>query len=200
MKNAVQKSPQGWAGKQVRGWAIRFGVFATGAVCCLSTTAFAASGSVTHLKYLQTLAQLCGESGQFSASSTASDYIQWAKNKNMSLNWNAKATLSSDEIAQSLVQLYGLNPRKYGGDYYRILEREGIVIERSAAVSNEALASLVDNPQVAEKTFQVAAGSTSPVKPGNGNGGGYGWYARHGIPKPPPHDRGLGRGHIQNPR
>jgi hypothetical protein len=199
MKNAVQKSPQGWAGKQVRGWAFRFGVFATGAVCCLST-ASAASSSVTHLKYLQTLVQLCGESAQFTASSKAADYIQWAKNKNISVNWNAKATLSSSDVAQSLVQLYGLNPRKYGGDYVRILEREGIVIEPSAAVSNETLASLVDNPQVIAKSFQVAASSTTPVKPGNGNGGGYGWYAKHGVPKPPPHDRGLGRGQLPTPR
>jgi hypothetical protein len=199
MKNAVQKSPQGWAGKQVRGWAFRFGVFATGAVCCLST-ASAASGSATHLKYLQTLVQLCGESAQFGGSSKAADYIQWAKNKNISVNWSANATLTSSEVAQSLVQLYGLNPRKYGGDYVRILEREGIVIEPSSAMSNEALISLVDNPQVVAKTFQVTNGSTSLVKPGEGNGGGYGWYAKHGIPKPPPHERGLGRGQPPAPR
>jgi hypothetical protein len=198
MKNAVQKSPLEWAGKQVRGWAFRFGVFATGAVCCLSTAS--AAGSVTHLKYLQTLVQLCGESAQFTASSKAADYIQWAKNKNISVNWNANATLSSSDVAQSLVQLYGLNPRKYGGDYVRILEREGIIIEPSSTISNEALAALVDNPQVVAKTFSVGAASTSLVKPGGANGGGYGWYAKHGIPKPPPHERGLGRGQPPAPR
>ena len=197
MKKAVQKSLQGWA--------MRLGVVATGAVCCLSVltpTASAASGSsVTQLKYLQTLAQLCGESSQFSASSKPADYVQWAKNKNMNLSWDTKSKLSSDVLAQSLVQLYGLNPRKYGGDFYRILEREGIVIERNAAVSSEALAALVDNPVVAEKAFQVA-GSTSPVKPGNGNGNGYGWYWKYGgVPKPPPpRGNGHGRGHLPQPR
>src|SRR5688572_310433 len=194
MKNAVQKSMQGWAA--------RFGVIAVGTACCVAvlnpTAASAAGSSVTQLKYLQTLAQLSGESGQFSSSSTAADYVQWAKNKNMNLNWNSKAKLSSDVLAESLVQLYGLNPRKYGGDFYRILEREGIVIERSATVSNEALAVLVDNPVVAQKTLAVAGSETSPVKPGNGNGNGYGWYEHQaGIPKPPPP---RGRGNLPKPR
>src|SRR5262249_7683508 len=102
--------------------------------------------------------------------------------------------LSSDVLAQSLVQLYGLNPRKYGGDYYRILEREGIVVDHSSAVSGESLASLIDNPVVAMKAFQNAGTSTSIHKPGNGNGFGYGWYEHHlGIPKPPP-PRGRGDG------
>lgn len=191
MKNAVQKS--------MPGWAARFGVIAVGTACCvavLNPTAAFAGSSVTQLKYLQTLAQLSGE--KFAAGATAADYIQWAKNKNMNLDWNAKAKLSSDVLAESLVQLYGLNPRKYGGDFYRILEREGIVIEHSDSISNEALASLVDNPVVAQKTLQVASSSTSAVKPGNGNGNGYGWYEHFaGIPKPPPP---RGRGHLPTPR
>lgn len=192
MKNAVQKSKPGWAA--------RFGVIAVGTACCVAamnpTAAFAAGSSVTQLKYLQTLAQLSGE--KFPAGTSAADYIQWAKNKNMNLNWNAKAKLSSDVLAESLVQLYGLNPRKYGGDLYRILEREGIVIERSSSVSNEALAALVDNPVVAQKTLQVAGTETSPVKPGDGNGNGYGWYEHQaGIPKPPPP---RGRGNLPQPR
>jgi len=192
MKNAVQKSMQGWTA--------RFGVIAVGTACCvavLNPTAVSAAGSsVTQLKYLQTLSQLCGE--QFQAGATPADYIQWAKNKNMNLNWNAKAKLSSDVLAESLVQLYGLNPRKYGGDFYRILEREGIVIERSASVSNEALAGLADNPIVAQKILGVASSETSPVKPGNGNGNGYGWYQHQaGIPKPPPP---RGRGNLPKPR
>ena len=192
MKNVVQKSMQGWAA--------RFGVIAVGTACCVAvlnpTAASAAGSSVTQLKYLQTLAQLSGE--QFPAGSTAAEYIQWAKTKNMNLNWTAKAKLSSDVLAESLVQLYGLNPRKYGGDFYRILEREGIIIERSSSVSNEALAALVDHPVVAQKTLNVASSETSPVKPGNGNGNGYGWYEHQaGIPKPPPP---RGRGHLPTPR
>ena len=112
---------------------------------------------MTQLKFLQTLAELTGDAGLFSAGSQASDYVQWAQNRGIgpSGGWKATAKLSSDVLAQSLVQLYGLNPRKYGGDYYRILEREGIVIDRSASVSGEALASLLDNPVVGLKSQQA---------------------------------------------
>jgi hypothetical protein len=170
MKNVVQK----------------LGIMAVGAACCV-LAAQASAGSVTQLKFLQTLAELTGDSGLFSAGSQASDYVQWAQNRGIgpSGGWKATSKLSSDVLAQSLVQLYGLNPRKYGGDYYRILEREGIVIDRSASVSGESLASLLDNPVVGLKSQQVAGASTSAQKPGNGNGFGFGWYVHHGVPLPP---------------
>lgn len=189
MKSAVQKS--------VQGWATRFGVIAVGAACYVGvlnpTTATAGGAPVTQLKYLQTLATLTGDS--LPSGATPNDYVQWAKNKNMNLNWNAKAKISSDMVAQSLVQLLGLNPRKYGGDYKKNLEREGIIIPAGSTISNEQLAELVDNPLVAQKA--VAVSSTSPVKPGNGNGNGYGWYEHQaGIPKPPPP---RGRGNLPKP-
>ena len=184
MKNAVQK-PQGLVIRG-QGWAVRLGVLAVGAAFCffVLNPSPASAGSVSQLKYLQTLAQLTGDGGQFSASSTGSDYAQWARNKGMAQDWNPKGKLSSDVVALSLVQLFGLNPRKYGGDLYRNLEREGIVIERSSTVSSEALAALVDNPVVTLKTFQLAAVSTSPTKPGTGGGFGFGWYVNHGVPLP----------------
>jgi hypothetical protein len=190
MKNAVQKS--------MKGWAVKLGIAATGAACLILSSTTASAGSVTQLKYLQTLVQLTGDSGQFNADSKPADYIQWAKNRNMNLNWNAKGKLSSDVMAQSLVHLFGLNPRKYGGDYVRILAREGIDVP-AGDISSESLASLVDNPNVAVKLAQA---STSPVKPGNGNGNGYGWYEHQaGIPKPPPpRGLGLGRGNLPKPR
>ena len=168
MKNVVQK----------------IGVMAVGMACCVAVSASA--GSVSQLKYLQTLAQITGDSGQFSAGSTAADYVQWANNRGIDPTggWKPTSKLSSDVLAQSLVQLYGLNPRKYGGDYYRILEREGIVIDHSSSVSGEALASLIDNPVVTLKSVQVAGASTSATKPGNGNGFGFGWYVHHGVPLP----------------
>lgn len=184
MKNAVQKSSEGPVSRS-QGWTVRVGVLAIGAAFCLSvlSPASATAGSVSQLKFLQTLAQLTGDAGQFSASSTAADYSQWAKNKGMTQDWNPKAKLSSDVVALSLVQLFGLNPRKYGGDLYRNLEREGIVLERGATVSSETLAALVDNPVVTLKTYQLAAVTTSPSKPGNGNGFGFGLvHNPNGIP------------------
>jgi len=147
----------------------------------------ASAGSVNQLKFLQTLSQLSGDSDLFSAGSQASDYVQWAHNRGIdpSGGWKPSGKLSSDVVAQSLVQLYGLNPRKYGGDYYRILEREGIVIDHSASLSGEALASLIDNPVVGLKSQQVAGASTSPSKPANGNGFGFGLGNNpNGIPVP----------------
>jgi hypothetical protein len=204
MKNAVQKSSQGPVNRS-QGWTVRVGVLAIGAAFCFSilTPASATAGSVSQLKFLQTLAQLTGDGGQFSAGSTGSDYSQWAKNKGMNQDWNPKAKLSSDVVALSLVQLFGLNPRKYGGDLYRNLEREGIVIERSSSVSSETLAALVDNPVVTLKTYQLAAVTTSPSKPGNGNGFGFGLvHNPNGIPpgKPgfvnPGNPRRTGNPHV----
>src|SRR5215470_3770288 len=152
-------------------------VVTAGAACVASTltplpAAAAPNAGVTQLKYLQTLAQLTGDAGLFAAGSKPEDYAAWARTRNVDPTggWKPSAKLSSDILAQSLVQLYGLNPRKYGGDYYRILEREGIVIDRSATVTGETLAGLVDNPVVALKSLQVAGSPTSPNKPGNGNG------------------------------
>src|SRR5882762_5661013 len=105
MKNVVQKSLQGWLG--------RTGVLAAGAACYVlvlspMTGSAASSTAITQLKYLQVLIQLSGDSDQFSASSKASDYVQWARNKGMdpSGGWKVTAKLSSDVMAQSLAQLY----------------------------------------------------------------------------------------------
>src|SRR5213596_542591 len=161
MKNVVQKSLHGRRGSQFQGWLVRLGAMAVGTASCvvlLNPVTASAGSSVSQLRYLQTLAQLTGESGQFSADSKAADYIQWARNKGIepSGGWQPAARLNSDILAQSLVQLYGLNPRKYTGDYYRTLEREGIVIGRSSSISGEDLASLIDNPVVTLKMFQIA--------------------------------------------
>jgi len=176
MKNVIQK----------------LGFMTAGAACCIAMLApsSASAGSVTQLKYLQTLAQLTGDAGQFTAGAQPLDYTQWAQTRGIEPagGWKTGAKLSSDVLAESLVQLYGLNPRKYGGDYYRILEREGIVIERTSNVSGEYLAGLLDNPVVALKAFQVAAAGTSPTKPGKGHGFGFGWYRHQGLPQPPPGD------------
>src|SRR5690349_2625638 len=100
MKIAVQNSSGGLVGRG-QGWAVRAGVLAVGAACYFSilSPSTASAGSVSQLKFLQTLAQLTGDGGQFTASSTGADYAQWAKNKGMNQDWNAKAKLSSDVVA-----------------------------------------------------------------------------------------------------
>src|SRR5438046_855573 len=66
---------------------------------------------VTQLAFLQTLVQLSGDSGQFSSSATAQDFVQWAQAKglNPSGGWNLSGNLSKDQLAQLLVQLLNLN-------------------------------------------------------------------------------------------
>jgi hypothetical protein len=76
-----------------------------------------------------------------------------------------------------LVQLYGLNARKYGGDCFRILEREGIVIDKHGNIDGKCLASLCDNPIVYHKGHKDCGKPTSPPKPpkgGHGHGHGKG--------------------------
>ena len=133
------------------------------------------AGGVTQLAFLQTLVQVSGDSGQFGSSSTAQDFIQWAQAKGMTPagGWNPSATLSKAELAQLLVQLLNLNPKKGGGDYIRILQREGIELGDEEQVSN--LGSLFNQNLF---TLRIP-NSGCPVKHGN-NGVG------NGEDAPPP--------------
>jgi hypothetical protein len=185
MKNVVQKSLLGWKG--------RVGVTVLAAACSVAllapTNATAAGKSVSQLKYLQTLVQLTGDSGLFTAGAKTSDYVQWAKNRGLEPagGWKGSASLSSDVLAETLVQLYGLNPRKYGGDNYRNLERNSIVLERGSTITVDDLAALIDNPAVTSPLLARVIQPTSPNKPGNGQGFGLGLGNNpNGIPGPPP--------------
>jgi hypothetical protein len=127
------------------------------------------AGGVTQLAFLQTLAQVTGDGGQFGPGSTAQDYIQWAQAKGMTPagGWNASATLSKDQLAQLVVQLLNLNPKKGGGDYIRILQREGIDLSGDdSQVTPKSLASLFGSP------FLPRVPSGSPAKGNNGVGNG----------------------------
>ena len=145
--------------------------------------ASASAAAVSQLTYLQLLIQLTGDSGQLPEGSKSSDYVKWARSKGMVIDWNTKAKLSSDVLAKSLVLLFRLNPNKYGGDQYQVLEREGIVVPRSTSVSSETLSALINDPTIQLKTRQLAESTTSPNKPGNGIGFGFGLVNNpNGIP------------------
>ena len=123
---------------------------------------------VTQLAFLQTLAQVTGD--QLGASASVQDVIQWAQAKGMnpSGGWNPTATLTRDQLAQLLVQLLNLNPKKGGGDYLRILQREGIDLGEDGEVTATTIARTLDGGLT---THLPNAGS--PVKHGNnglGNG------------------------------
>lgn len=133
-----------------------------------------AAKAITQLEFLQWMVQLTGDNVQFNAASTPADYAQWAMSKGMNPTggWQPNSALTPEQLAQVLVQLYGLNPRKFGGDYFRILEREGITIDRSSGeVSRAALAGLVDEFGFQSRTAIIAAASTTE-KGNNGLGNG----------------------------
>jgi hypothetical protein len=181
MKNVIQKLLQGWAGK--------FTALAVGAACytaVLSPTT-AQAVDATQLQYLQLLVVLTGEAPWFPANATANDYVQWARNNGMnpSGGWHPDALLTTDVMAQTLVQLLGLNPRKLNGDYYRTLARDGInLVPMTGAVSLDFLRPFMDNPWHWSK-----ANPPSPTKPKNPKD------PKDPKPKDPKDDKDKGHGH-----
>jgi hypothetical protein len=136
-----------------------------------------ADGAITQFQYLQTIAQISGASGQFSSSSTAADYAHWAQSKgiNPTGGWQPGATLTKSALSQTLVQILNLNPNKFGGDYARILVREGIDLSGVGdSVTKDNLVSLLDQPQVAtligpgqKSGIKAPTHTTTPGTPGH---------------------------------
>ena len=205
MKHVIQKALHGRAGKLIKGRMLRVGMLAVGLAMGLTFLTPSAK-AITQLEYLQIMVQLCGDGASFSASSSSADFIQWARNKGMnpSGGWNATASLTPAQLAEALVSLYGLNPRKFGGDFFRILEREGISIDQSSTeVSRAQLASLLDNNGFQSRQAIIARSSRTQ----HGNNG------HIGDPPPPgwlnprnPHfgqqgnqGHGNANGHNRNP-
>jgi hypothetical protein len=162
MKNVIQKLLQGWARK--------FTVLAVGAACCTAvlsptTTAAAELTGATQLQYLQLLVVLTGEAPWFPANATANDYVQWARNNGMNPQggWQPNALLTTDVMAETLVELLGLNPRKQNGNYYLTLARDGINLQPVVGtVSLDFLRVFMDNPWHWSKE-----NPPSPTKPKN---------------------------------
>src|SRR5258708_6349387 len=159
-------------GKRIcQGLAKTLGVSILGAAFILAPMAKA--DGVTQFQYLQTIAQISGASGQFSSSSTAADYVHWAQSKgiNPTGGWQPGATLSKSALSQTLVQILNLNPNKFGGDYARILVREGIDLSGVGdSVTKDNLVSLLDQPQVATLIGPVQkSGAKAPVNTAGGH-------------------------------
>jgi hypothetical protein len=203
MKHVNQKPLQGRAGTVSKGFALKSGFLAIGIAICLAFTPTAKA--VTQLEYLQWMVQLCGDSASFSADSTAADFIQWARTKNMNPTggWTAGAALTPEQLAESLVQLYGLNSHKFGGDPFRQLERDGIIVDRSSReVSRRALARLFDEFGFQSRTAIIARASTTQ-KGNNGLGNGQdppppGWLNPRNPHFGQPQNDGPGNG-VGNP-
>jgi hypothetical protein len=171
MKNVEKSNLQGRINIG-HGLAKKLGILALGTAFLLSPLASpwaiaAGSGAVTHIEAIQWIAQAIGE--QLPAGATATDHMDWARAKGMNPTggWQPGAKLTRQALAQILVQLYGLKENKFGGDYVRILEREGISVPSEEEISRESIARVVDDPVVRVYSNRVGAGN-GPKGP-NGN-------------------------------
>lgn len=185
MKSILQKSFQGLTAKVA---AFAVGVACYAAVLSPSSVSAATDDSATQLKYLQLMVVLTGEAPWFPAGATSRDYIQWARNNGMrpTGGWDAEAPITTDIIAQTLVQLLGYNPRAYGagGDFYLTLSVQGINLQKMDAVSSAWLMAFIDNPWEWSKNNPTSPKDPKdPKDPKNPN------------PKGSKDDKGKGRGH-----
>ena len=118
-----------------------------------------ADSSLTQQQYIQWMANVCGD--KIPASSSGQDLINWARGKGMNPagGWQLNAKLSKDVVAQTIVQLLNLAPRKGTFDANRILEREGIII-----ASNNGLVG------AKEMSVFISNGFPDRVNPGRHRG------------------------------
>jgi hypothetical protein len=86
------------------------------------------SSAMTQKQYLLWMANITGD--RLGSSASEQDLINWARGKGMNPTggWQLGAKLTKDAMAQTVVQLLNLAPRKGTFDAVRILEREGIFI------------------------------------------------------------------------
>ena len=184
MKNAVQKLLCGWEGSLFQSGVTRMGSLALCAAFCLALlTPLSASAHsrnddsrnrpTTELKYLQTLVQICGNSDKFGPDSTPADYVRWARNNGLNPNggWKPNNPLTAQLVAQTLVQLIDLNPRKFNGNYFKILEREGIIIPRGGKITNAWLARVFSDEELRDTVFKHCHDNSPTKPPGHGGGG-----------------------------
>jgi hypothetical protein len=153
---------------------VRSGLVKTWVGCVLGLAVFlSAAGSValadstlTQQQYIQWMASICGE--KLPGSTSGQDLINWARGKGMnpSGGWQLNAKLSKDVVAQTVVQLLNLAPRKGVFDANRILEREGIIV-----TSNNGLVGVKDMAQLVNTGFGARVNGNSN---GNGNANGHG--------------------------
>ena len=199
MKSIKNGSLQGWVGNVAHGWRVRISGLAL--VGVLFAVAFAATPvradsdkAMTQLEFIKWMVQLTGASDQFKAESTPGDYVQWARDNGMSPagGWKASEGLTREILAMALVQYLNINPKKMGGDYFRILEREGVVIPADAVVTRAGFVSLVDQfgfQSLAIKSSQTPKSQWHPMPTGTGWGppppGQGGWahgWGKNGTP------------------
>lgn len=171
LQGCITKLHQGWGKKAMV--ALLGAAIAIAALSPATAKAEIRAGAITQLEFLKWMSQVTGDKSQFNANSTVADYVNWAKSKGMnpSSGWQPNATLQRELLAQVLVQLFNLNPKKYGGDFIRILAREGIELPNESEISRRGLVNLINEYSFLEPLRQHHG--HSPFKhPNNGKGNG----------------------------
>ena len=189
----------------LQGFVTRFAAVASAAAIAIA--AFAPStvsaAAITQLEYVQWLVQLAGDTGQFSDSSTAGDYANWARGKGMDPEggWKLNGKLSKQVLAQTLAQFLNLNPGKQK-DYIRELRKIGIDLPDADEISRKDMVNLVDTGLQPRTTLFVT--TTPGGKGNNGKGNGEdppppGWLnPRNPHFGQPQNDENAGPGHGNN--
>ena len=129
--------------------------------------------AMTQQQYLQSMANICGDS--LPALATHADLIAWARGKGMNPTegWNLRTNLTKEVMAQTLVQLLNLSPGKSNADAVRILEREGVVIPTTDGhVTAQNFKRVIDSGLVARADLGSNDDGPRPTetRPGNGYG------------------------------
>ena len=180
MKHIVRVCLHGWKKGIINGWAKPIGLAvvcgALGLALCSSAPAAQPSTPITQVEFLQMLVLATGDN--LGSGATAADYTAWAARRGYNPNggWQAGSALTKTTLAQTLVQVLGLNPRKQGGDYVRILEREGISLPNESVLTRQGIMSVLGDPTMLTRM----CGPISPHRPHGNNGVG------NGEDPPPP--------------
>jgi hypothetical protein len=129
-------------------------------------------------EFLGWLASITGEAGDLTDNPTDSELVTWAMGKGLNPNggWKPNKVLTKYVLAQTLVQLFNLNPKKYNGNFVKNLLREGIVLPDDADLDREDLIEVLDQFGMQGKMNAVCKKDMSPIKGNNG---------KFGIPLPP---------------
>lgn len=158
-------SLHGWTKKLSQGYGIFLGAVAGAALLFSPSTSQA---QVTQLGFIKVLAQATGAITDLGSSSDA-DFLQWAEDNGIGVD-DPNAVVTKNDAAQTIAHLLKLNPKKFGGNVIRQLQREGIEIPEE--ITRESLVDLlggrvgVQLPDRVPTNSPVKRGQTGQVPPG----------------------------------
>lgn len=149
------------------GWIARLGAICVGATFLFLASHESKAQSLTQLQFVHVLIQISGSADQLPANASTADYIQWAESQGVSPKggWRPDAVLNGDVVAETLVQLLKLNPKKFGGDFKKNLLREGIVVPDGDELSRGQVLAMLDSFEAQPRLIDAKM-TVSPVKGG----------------------------------